>query len=82
MLGGVAWLPVPFCLASTLGLAAFALKDQFPSTLGPFQISQGLAAPTAAAVVAGSGGAGAILLLLFLAVTSATSVRRRSLGRN
>ncbi|EJU01843.1 urea transporter [Dacryopinax primogenitus] len=74
LLGGMAWFSIPFGLATTLGLAAVALKgdpDMLP--LSAADVSAGLPAPTAAAALLGKSGAAAMLVLLFLAVTSATS---------
>ncbi|KAH6904254.1 urea transporter [Coprinopsis sp. MPI-PUGE-AT-0042] len=74
LLGGVAWFAIPFTFATTLGLAAVALRDD-PSMrpLSPADVSAGLPASAAAAALLGKGGAAAILILLFLAVTSACS---------
>ncbi|KZT57370.1 urea transporter [Calocera cornea HHB12733] len=74
LLGGIAWFSIPFGLATTLGLAAVALRgDPDMRALSAADISAGLPAPTAAAALLGAGGAAAMLVLLFLAVTSATS---------
>ncbi|KZO98314.1 urea transporter [Calocera viscosa TUFC12733] len=74
LLGGIAWFSIPFGLATTLGLAAVALKgDPDMRVLSPADVSAGLPAPTAAAALLGQSGAAAMLVLLFLAVTSATS---------
>lgn len=71
LLGGVAWFAIPFTFATTLGLAAVALRDD-PAMrpLSPADVSAGLPASAAAAALLGKGGAAAILILLFLAVTS------------
>ncbi|KAH0588277.1 hypothetical protein H2248_006985 [Termitomyces sp. 'cryptogamus'] len=74
LLGGVAWFAIPFTFATTLGLAAVALRgDPSMRILTPADISAGLPAPAAAAALMGKSGAAAMLVLLFLAVTSATS---------
>ncbi|KAG9009360.1 hypothetical protein FRB94_012177 [Tulasnella sp. JGI-2019a] len=74
LLGGLAWFPIPFLLATTLGLAARALTgDPAMRILSDADIGAGLPAPAAAAALLGKGGAAAMLVLLFLAVTSATS---------
>ncbi|KAG8884150.1 hypothetical protein FRB97_005133 [Tulasnella sp. 331] len=74
LLGGLAWFPIPFLLATTLGLAARALTgDPSMKVLSDADVSAGLPAPAAAAALLGKGGAAAMLVLLFLAVTSATS---------
>ncbi|KAG6847031.1 hypothetical protein H0H93_010527, partial [Arthromyces matolae] len=74
LLGGLAWFAIPFTFATTLGLAAIALKgDPAMRILSPADVSAGLPAPAAAAALLGKAGAAAMLVLLFLAVTSATS---------
>jgi Na+/proline symporter len=74
LIGGVAWFAIPFTLATTLGLAAVALRGS-PNmpVLSPADVSAGLPASAAAGALLGKGGAGALVVLLFLAVTSATS---------
>ncbi|RDB19811.1 putative urea active transporter 1 [Hypsizygus marmoreus] len=74
LLGGLAWFAIPFTFATTLGLAAVALKGA-PGMreLTPADVSAGLPAAAAASQLLGKGGAAALLVLLFLAVTSATS---------
>lgn len=65
---------IPFTFATTLGLAAVALRgDPSMRTLSPADISAGLPAAAAASAILGQSGAIALLVLLFLAVTSATS---------
>ncbi|KAF6752823.1 urea transporter [Ephemerocybe angulata] len=74
LLGGLAWFAIPFTFATTLGLAAVALKgDVDMRVLTPADVSAGLPASAAAAALLGKAGATAILILLFLAVTSACS---------
>ncbi|KAG6915590.1 hypothetical protein DXG01_010826 [Tephrocybe rancida] len=74
LLGGIAWFAIPFTFATTLGLAAVALKgDPDMRVLLPADVSAGLPAPAAAAALLGQAGGAAMLVLLFLAVTSATS---------
>ncbi|KAF5354180.1 hypothetical protein D9756_007089 [Leucocoprinus leucothites] len=74
LLGGLAWFAIPFTFATTLGLAAAALRgDPDMKVLSPADVSAGLPAAAAAAALLGKGGAAAILILLFLAVTSACS---------
>jgi Na+/proline symporter len=74
LIGGLAWFAIPFTFATTLGLAAVALKGtpNMPE-LSPADVSAGLAASAAAGALLGKGGAAAIVVLLFLAVTSAAS---------
>lgn len=65
---------IPFTFATTLGLAAVALRgDPAMRTLSPADVSAGLPAAAAASAILGQSGAIALLVLLFLAVTSATS---------
>ncbi|KAK1230957.1 hypothetical protein PQX77_005931 [Marasmius sp. AFHP31] len=74
LLGGLSWFAIPFTLATTLGLAARALRDDPDmATLSAADVSAGLPAPAAAAALLGKSGAAAMLVLLFLAVTSAAS---------
>jgi Na+/proline symporter len=74
LLGGLAWFAIPFTFATTLGLAAVALKgDPDMRVLSAADVSAGLPAAAAAAALLGKGGAAALLVLLFLAVTSACS---------
>ncbi|KAG6887519.1 hypothetical protein C0995_014657 [Termitomyces sp. Mi166 len=74
LLGGLAWFPIPFTFATTIGLAAVALRgDPDMRVLTPADVSAGLPAPAAVTALLGQGGASAMLVLLFLAVTSATS---------
>ncbi|TFK64544.1 urea transporter [Pluteus cervinus] len=74
LLGGLAWFAIPFTLATTLGLAAVALRgDPAMTVLTPADVSAGLPAAAAASALLGQSGAAAMLVLLFLAVTSATS---------
>jgi Na+/proline symporter len=74
LLGGLAWFAIPFAFASTLGLAAVALRGApgMP-VLSAADVSAGLPASAAASALLGQAGAGALLVLLFLAVTSAAS---------
>jgi hypothetical protein len=65
---------IPFTFATTLGLAAVALRfDPTMKVLSPTDVSAGLPASAAASVLLGKSGAAAVLVLLFLAVTSASS---------
>lgn len=74
LLGGLAWFAIPFTFATTLGLAAVALRGSPDmKVLTPADVSAGLPAAAAAAALLGSAGAAALLVLLFLAVTSACS---------
>ncbi|ETW75302.1 urea transporter [Heterobasidion irregulare TC 32-1] len=74
LLGGLAWFAIPFASATTLGLAAVALRgDPDMETLTAADVSAGLPAAAAASALLGKSGAAALLVLLFLAVTSAAS---------
>ncbi|TFY67126.1 hypothetical protein EVG20_g4051 [Dentipellis fragilis] len=74
LVGGLAWFAIPFTFATTLGLAAVALKgDPDMPILTPSDVSAGLPAAAAASALLGKSGAAILLVLLFLAVTSATS---------
>ncbi|KAF7973621.1 hypothetical protein HWV62_14802 [Athelia sp. TMB] len=74
LLGGLAWFAIPFTFATTLGLAAVALRGTpGMQVLTPADVSAGLPASAAASALLGKSGAAALLILLFLAVTSATS---------
>ncbi|KAF8908145.1 hypothetical protein CPB84DRAFT_1843609 [Gymnopilus junonius] len=74
LVGGLAWFAIPFTFATTLGLAAVALRgDPDMAVLTPADVSAGLPASAAAAALLGQSGAAALLVLLFLAVTSACS---------
>jgi len=65
---------IPFTFATTLGLAAVALRgDPDMRVLAPADVSAGLPAAAAAAALLGQAGAVIVLVLLFLAVTSACS---------
>lgn len=65
---------IPFTFATTLGLAAVALRgDPDMRVLTPADVSAGLPAAAAAAALLGKSGAAALLILIFLAVTSACS---------
>jgi hypothetical protein len=62
---------IPFTLATTLGLAAVALRgDPDMQVLSPADVSAGLPASAAASALLGQSGATTMLILLFLAVTS------------
>ncbi|EIN04744.1 urea transporter [Punctularia strigosozonata HHB-11173 SS5] len=74
LLGGLAWFAIPFTFATTLGLAAVALRgDPAMPTLSAADVSAGLPASAAAGALLNKAGAGILLVLLYLAVTSATS---------
>ena len=66
LLGGMAWFAIPFCMATTLGLAGRALD--LPITLT--ESGNGLTPPAVGTHLMGEGGAFMIALQLFMAVTS------------
>ncbi|CAL9730680.1 urea active transporter [Monosporozyma unispora] len=75
VMGGLAWMPVPFLISLTMGFAALATENlpsfpTYPDRLSSYDISSGLVVPAAAISVMGKGGAVATLLMVFLAVTS------------
>lgn len=78
LIGGLAWFTIPFCLATTFGLAARALETDpsfptYPRQMTALEVSHGLPLPYAAQALMGKGGAGFILLMTFMACTSGFS---------
>ncbi|KAK6202268.1 Sodium:solute symporter family-domain-containing protein [Scheffersomyces amazonensis] len=78
ILGSLAWFTIPFCLATTLGLAAAGIETlsvfpTYPNLMSEAQIGDGLVMPYAAAALMGKGGVGAVLTMIFMAVTAAYS---------
>ncbi len=76
LIGGLVWFAVPFCMATTTGLAGRALTMH--PELGPAYISAaasgaGLTPARVLSKVMGSSGAFILLLQLFMAVTSTGS---------
>lgn len=72
VLGSMCWYPIPFALATCLGLAGAALKNSDSiSSLSSAEVTAGLPAPAAASALMGNAGANAILIMLFLACTAA-----------
>merc|ERR1719183_1025427 len=76
LVGGMVWFAVPFCMATTNGLAGRALTTH--PDLGPLYIDAGASGSglTPARVMAhilGSGGAFLLLRQLFMAITSTGS---------
>ncbi|KAK5702765.1 hypothetical protein LTR97_003711 [Elasticomyces elasticus] len=64
MIGGLSWFSIPFCLATTFGLAARAMQGMPEMhTITATDISQGLAMPYAAQALMGTGGAVFVLLM-------------------
>jgi len=74
MIGGLSWFSVPFCLATTFGLAARAMQG-LPQmhTITATDIAQGLAMPYAAQALMGTGGAIFVLIMVFMACTAGFS---------
>ncbi|EPQ30416.1 uncharacterized protein PFL1_01942 [Pseudozyma flocculosa PF-1] len=81
LIGGLAWFSIPFCLATTAGLAALALETTspsfptYPNRIPPADVSAGLVLPYAAQAILGKGGSAAVLLLMFMSCTSAISAQ-------
>ncbi|KAL9939634.1 hypothetical protein V8E36_001451 [Tilletia maclaganii] len=80
-IGGLSWFSIPFCLASTAGLAALALEQTsdkfptFPNRMSTAEVNAGLVLVYAAQAVLGVGGSAAVLLLMFMSVTSSISAQ-------
>ncbi|KAK3615237.1 hypothetical protein LTR56_025759 [Elasticomyces elasticus] len=73
MIGGLSWFSIPFCLATTFGLAARAMQGMPEMhTITATDISQGLAMPYAAQALMGTGGA--VFVLLIADVVSVAAV--------
>lgn len=66
IMGGVCWFAVPFCMATTHGMAARAMD--LPLT--PTESGSGLTPPAVAVQLAGAGGGFLLLFQLFMAVTA------------
>jgi len=76
LIGGMVWFAVPFCMATTTGLAGRALTTH--PTLGPLYLTaaasgQGLTPARVLSHTMGAGGAFILLLQLFMAITSTGS---------
>lgn len=76
LIGGLVWFAVPFCMATTNGLAGRALTTH--PDLGPLYITaaasgSGLTPARVLSKILGSGGAFILLLQLFMAITSTGS---------
>lgn len=81
LIGGLAWFSIPFCFATTAGLAALALETTYPgfptypNRIPKADVSAGLVLPYAAQALLGKGGSAAVLLLMFMSCTSAISAQ-------
>ena len=69
---------IPFCLATTFGLACRALENTpgfptYPRPMSATEISSGLSLPYAAIALMGKGGGAFVLLMTFMACTSGFS---------
>lgn len=74
LIGGLSWFAIPFCLATTFGLAARALQGQSSMrVLTALDVSSGLTLPYTAQALMGTGGAVFVLLLINFAATSSFS---------
>ncbi|EIE23218.1 urea active transporter [Coccomyxa subellipsoidea C-169] len=69
ILGGLLWFPVPFTLATSLGIACVALD--LPVSVD--ESNMGLVAVASASYVLGKSGVMLMLIIIFMAVTSAGS---------
>ncbi|CAD6899910.1 unnamed protein product [Tilletia controversa] len=80
-IGGLSWFSIPFCLATTAGLAALALEQTspdfptYPNRMSEEEVNAGLVLVYAAQAVLGKGGSVAVLLLMFMSVTSSISAQ-------
>lgn len=78
ILGGIAWFSLPFCLSTTLGLAAAGLENRsvfptYPDPMSAEQVGAGLVMPFAAEALMGKSGVAMVLIMVFMAVTAAFS---------
>ncbi|KAH9920685.1 Sodium:solute symporter family-domain-containing protein [Fomitopsis serialis] len=78
LIGALAWFCIPFCLATTFGLACRALENTpgfptYPRPMTATEISSGLSLPYAAIALMGKGGGAFVLLMTFMACTSGFS---------
>ncbi|EJT97150.1 Na+/solute symporter [Dacryopinax primogenitus] len=78
VLGGICWFTIPFCLATTLGLACAAMEHlpvfpTYPNRMSAAEVGAGLVMPYAAITLLGKTGGGAVLTMIFMAVTAAFS---------
>lgn len=78
MIGGLSWFSIPFCLATTFGLAARAMENSpvwptYPNPMTAAEVASGLPFPYAAKALMGTGGAVFVLLMVFMACTSGFS---------
>merc|ERR1719235_805596 len=76
LIGGMVWFAVPFCMATTNGLAGRALTmepDLTPLYIDAGASGSGLTPARVMAHILGSGGAFLLLLQLFMAITSTGS---------
>ncbi|KAJ7347324.1 solute symporter family transporter [Mycena albidolilacea] len=74
ILGGLAFLPVPWMFATAAGLAMISLSAGPSSPFQPISLDHaGVVAPAAMTALLGKSGAILLLIALFLAVTSAAS---------
>lgn len=69
LVGGLVWFAIPFCLATTLGLACAALE--LPISIE--EVNAGLPAPKAVEAMLGDPGDVGFLLMLIMAVSSTGS---------
>lgn len=70
LVGGLVWFAVPFCMATTFGLAGRALSSSGRVPITFEQADAGLVPAIVITDLLGEGGAFALLTMLFMAVTS------------
>jgi len=74
IVGGLTWFAIPFCLATTMGLAYLGMSSaQGAPLLSEKDVSAGLAAPLVAQKLLGSTGEYSMLFLILMAVMSTGS---------
>jgi Na+/proline symporter len=73
LVGGLVWFAVPFCMATTFGLAGRALSSSGRVPITFEQADAGLVPAIVITDLLGEGGAFALLTMLFMAVTSTGS---------
>lgn len=73
LIGGLVWFAVPFCMATTFGLAGRAISSSGRVPITFEQADAGLVPAIVITDLLGTGGAFALLTMLFMAVTSTGS---------
>ena len=73
LIGGLVWFAIPFCMATTFGLAGRALSTRETLSISLKQADAGLVPAIVITDLLGTPGAFALLTMLFMAVTSTGS---------